>query len=136
VFCQGLFIDMSLEDQMKGVKPYQFQKGQSGNPNGRPKGSKNRMKLLAEGLIGDKAKLIVKKVIEMALNGNEACLRMCMDRILPTQKSVDGSQLEKQQAVNIFIETAQQIKIDKDDSQPNIKTVEMKDINVNVGEEQ
>lgn len=102
------------ENQMRGVKPYQFTKGQSGNPLGRPKGSKNRMKMLAEGLIGDKAKLIVKKVIDMALSGNEACLKMCMDRILPAQRAVDGSHGENQQAVNIFIEAAQQVKISQE----------------------
>lgn len=115
------------ENQMRGVKPYQFQKGQSGNPTGRPKGSKNRMKLLAEGLIGDKAKLIVKKVIDMALSGNEACLKMCMDRILPAQRAIDGLASEKQQAVNIFIEAAQQVKVTQEPFVPVIK-LEEKDI--------
>lgn len=96
------------KDRLRGVRPYQFQPGQSGNPNGRPKGSKNKTKLLAEGLIGNSAKKIVKKVIEMALAGNEPCLRMCMDRILPAQRAVDGQAMDKQQGVNIFIEAAKQ----------------------------
>jgi hypothetical protein len=123
---------MSKEDQMRGVKPYQFKPGESGNPLGRPKGSKNRMKLLAEQLIGSNAKLIVKKVIAMALNGNEACLKMCMDRILPAQRAVDGLQGEKQQAVNIFIEAAQQVKVTQE---PFVPKVELKDIEPNQGED-
>jgi hypothetical protein len=118
---------MSKEDQMRGVKPYQFKPGESGNPLGRPKGSKNRMKLLAEQLIGNNAKLIVKKVISMALNGNEACLKMCMDRILPAQRAVDGEQRDKQQAINIIIEAAQQVTVSKETytpTQPLIDVVE------------
>jgi len=117
---------MSEEDRLRGVKPYQFKPGQSGNPLGRPKGSKNKMKLLAEQLIGNNAKLIVKKVISMALNGNEACLKMCMDRILPAQRAVDGAQFEKQQAINIIIEAAQQVTVTKDtyQKQPLIDVVE------------
>jgi len=95
-------------DKLRGVRPYQFKPGQSGNPAGRPKGSKNKTKLLAEGLIGNSAKKIVKKVIEKALEGNEACLRMCMDRILPAQRAVDGEAIDKQQGVNIFIEAAKE----------------------------
>jgi hypothetical protein len=32
---------------------------------------------------------IVEKVIEMALEGDRNCLKMCMDRILPTTKAVE-----------------------------------------------
>lgn len=86
---------------------YRFQKGISGNPKGRPKGSKNRMSVLAEGLIGDNAKKIVKKVIDMALLGNEACLKMCMDRILPASRAIDSLARERQgQGINIIIESA------------------------------
>lgn len=63
-----------------------FQPGQSGNPNGRPKGSRNRVTLLAETLVDDAAKEVVRKVIEFAKQGDPASCRLLMDRILPVRK--------------------------------------------------
>jgi hypothetical protein len=83
-----------------------FKPGQSGNPKGRPKGSKNKNKALAEGLIGNNASKIVKKVIEMALAGDQACLKMCMDRIIPAQRAIDIERHErKEQTINITVES-------------------------------
>ena len=83
-----------------------FKPGQSGNPKGRPKGSKNRMKALAEGLIGNNAGKIVKKVIEMALAGDQACLKMCMDRIIPAQRAIDQDSADRgKQTININVES-------------------------------
>lgn len=82
-----------------------FAKGKSGNPAGRPKGSMNRTKILAEALLGDNAQKIVKKVIEQALDGDVACMKMCMDRIIPTQRSVDISGTVKQETgIQILVE--------------------------------
>ena len=82
-----------------------FKPGQSGNPKGKPKGTKNRMKVLAEGLIGTNASKIVKKVIQMALEGDQACLKMCMDRIIPAQRAIDIEKTEsKNQTINITVE--------------------------------
>jgi hypothetical protein len=92
------------------VRPHQFLPGQSGNPRGRPKGSKNKMKALAEGLIGTNASKIVRKVIEMALKGDQACLKMCMDRIIPAQRAIDIEKNErKEQTINITVEAMQDI---------------------------
>jgi hypothetical protein len=64
-------------------------KGVSLNPTGRPKGSVNKYTALSRELMSTKGPEIVEKVIEMALEGDRICLKMCMDRILPTTKAVE-----------------------------------------------
>ena len=64
-------------------------KGVTLNPNGRPKGSVNKYTALSRELMSTKGPEIVEKVIEMALEGDRTCLKMCMDRILPTTKAVE-----------------------------------------------
>lgn len=59
-----------------------FQPGQSGNPNGRPRGSRNRRALLAEQLYEERAHELVSKAIDLALAGDGTALRVCMDRVL------------------------------------------------------
>jgi uncharacterized protein DUF5681 len=59
-----------------------FQPGQSGNPNGRPRGSRNRRSLLAEQLYEARPQELVEKAIDLALAGDGTALRVCMDRIL------------------------------------------------------
>ena len=63
-----------------------FQPGQSGNPNGRPRGSRNRVTMLAETLVDDAAEEVVGRVIEFAKQGDPASCRLLMDRILPVRK--------------------------------------------------
>src|SRR5215813_12263334 len=70
-----------------------FQKGRSGNPNGRAKGSRNRATMLVEQIFDEKlfgvdrqADAIINKVIEQAANGDTACIRLCFDRFAPARK--------------------------------------------------
>jgi F0F1-type ATP synthase gamma subunit len=63
-----------------------FQKGESGNPAGRPRGARNRATLLMESLLADDAEAIVRKAVEMAKAGEIAALRMCLDRLVPARK--------------------------------------------------
>ena len=61
-----------------------FKKGESGNPNGRPQGIKDRRTLFAEILDDHKIDLI-SKAVELALSGNEQMLRLLLDRLLPAK---------------------------------------------------
>src|SRR5262245_16487227 len=63
-----------------------FEKGESGNPAGRPRGSRNRATLLMEGWLADEAEAIGRKAIEMAKQGDMAAIRLCMDRLSPARK--------------------------------------------------
>lgn len=63
-----------------------FEKGQSGNPAGRPKGSRNATTVALENLLDGQAEALTNKAVEMALAGDMAALRLCMDRILPPRK--------------------------------------------------
>ena len=54
----------------------QFQKGQSGNPAGRPRGSRNRASVLVHSLLEAKAENLACKMIEIAEDGNIAAMRM------------------------------------------------------------
>jgi Family of unknown function (DUF5681) len=60
--------------------------GQSGNPAGRPKGSRNKATLIAEQLLGGSGEEIVSKAIDMAKAGNPVALRLCIERLVPTRK--------------------------------------------------
>ncbi|MGA2293554.1 DUF5681 domain-containing protein, partial [Bradyrhizobium sp.] len=63
-----------------------FQPGQSGNPNGRPKGSRNVSALALEALLDGEAEALTRKAVDLALAGDIAALRLCLDRILPPRK--------------------------------------------------
>ena len=48
----------------------QFEPGQSGNPAGRPKGSRNRSTLVLEAIFEGEAEKLSRKAIELALDGD------------------------------------------------------------------
>jgi hypothetical protein len=64
----------------------QFQKGQSGNPAGRPRGSRNQPTVLMQNLLEGEAEAIGRKAIEMAKGGDMAAIRVCMDRLAPARR--------------------------------------------------
>ncbi len=68
--------------QMSG----KFQKGQSGNPRGKAKGTKNRATLAAEKLLEGELDNICRKLVEEALNGNTQAIKLVLDRVLPPKR--------------------------------------------------
>ena len=62
-----------------------FKKGESGNPNGRPKGIKDKRVLRQ--LLNPHAEDLVKKAVELALSGDTTMLRTCLERLVPAYKS-------------------------------------------------
>jgi hypothetical protein len=63
-----------------------FAKGQSGNPAGKPKGTRNRVTLACDELLEGEAEAITRKAIEMAKTGDGPALRLCLERIAPPRK--------------------------------------------------
>jgi len=95
------------EQKKQKKRSHLFKPGQCANPNGRPKGSKNKVTLLKEAVLMDaedlvlrKFKDIVEKTIELAEEGDSTCLKILWDRVLP--KDIDR-QSKKDDKMNITI---------------------------------
>jgi hypothetical protein len=63
-----------------------YSKGTSGNPAGRPAGSRNKSTLLSEEMLQGQAPAIIQKAIDLALKGDTTALRLCLERICPPRK--------------------------------------------------
>jgi Family of unknown function (DUF5681) len=63
-----------------------FHKGESGNPAGRRRGSRNRTTILMQSLLEADGEALARKAIDLAKGGDLAALRMCMDRLVPARK--------------------------------------------------
>lgn len=67
-------------------KQGKFKKGKSGNPLGRPRGTRNKATVLAEQLFENDVEAICRQAIEQAKKGNIQAIKIILDRILPTRK--------------------------------------------------
>mgnify|MGYP000017374676 FL=1 len=87
------------------------------NPNGRPKGSVNKYTALSRELMSNRGPEIVQKVIDLALEGDRTCLKMCMDRIIPTTKAVEfrSSEDKGNVIINVGGLEAKKIEIEEKD---------------------
>ena len=63
-----------------------FEKGQSGNPAGRPRGSRGRATMALQDMLERDAESIARTAINLAKHGNIAALRICMERLLPARR--------------------------------------------------
>lgn len=72
----------TVRKQIKG----RFQPGQSGNPAGRPKGSRHKAIVALETLMGNAAEDVAAAVIKAAQEGDTAAARLVLDRVMPARK--------------------------------------------------
>tara|TARA_R110000824_G_scaffold4045_4_gene19240 strand:+ start:1068 stop:1454 length:387 start_codon:yes stop_codon:yes gene_type:complete len=91
------------------------------NPTGRPKGSTNKFTKLSRELMSSKGPEIVDKVIEMALEGDRHCLKMCLDRIIPVSKAVEIKHEHEDLGINIIVESVKAIERNEE---KEFKTIE------------
>ncbi len=87
---EGAMKSQQISDEaMQAVKARgrPFEPGQSGNPSGRPKGARNKTTIAVEALLDNEAEALTHKVIELALAGNMAAIRLCFERLLPPIES-------------------------------------------------
>ena len=84
----------SLEESSKAAAPAlvarprgrPFAPGTSGNPNGRPRGARNKATLAAEALLEGEAEALTRKLVDKAKEGDISALRFCLDRICPPRR--------------------------------------------------
>jgi hypothetical protein len=67
-----------------GGKP--FERGRSGNPAGKARGTRHHITVLAERLMGGDVKAVVTKVVEAAKGGDMTAARLILDRIVPARR--------------------------------------------------
>ena len=63
--------------------------GRSGNPAGRPKGSRNRITAACLDLLGDSAEEVMRAAIKRAKRGDGVALRLCLERLVPVKAARD-----------------------------------------------
>lgn len=105
---------------------------------GRPKGAKNKTRLVAEALMGYNGNKIVKEIIRKALDPNDKdqalMLKACLERILPPVREMTVKH-EKQTSINVVVEGIQQYVRDVVDAEI-IDEMDEEDLNVEGGLEE
>jgi hypothetical protein len=77
--------DNLVEEQQK-QRGRPFVKGQSGNPAGRPRRTRIGSANAVQSALESEAEALGRKAVELALNGDAAALRLCLDRLMPLRR--------------------------------------------------
>ena len=64
-----------------------FEKGQSGNPAGKPPGCRNHASRAAELLLDGEAEALTRKAVALALDGDPTAMRLCLERIVAPRRA-------------------------------------------------
>jgi Family of unknown function (DUF5681) len=78
---------MTENSERNQSKPWQFKPGQSGNPRGKPKGTRHRATRIVEQLLDKDAKLLAERARDMALTGDTVALKLCLERLCPPRRN-------------------------------------------------
>ena len=70
----------------KAKQTGKFKPGQSGNPKGRPQGSRHKSTIAALELLEGDIEGITRKCIEVALTGDLTAIKICLDKLIPAAK--------------------------------------------------
>ena len=79
-------LDFSGEQSAQKQRGRPFEPGQSGNPNGRPKGARNRVSRAVEALIDGQGEALGAKAVEKALEGDSTMLRALLSTLVPPRR--------------------------------------------------
>ena len=63
-----------------------FKKGQSGNPAGRPKGSRNRASCIVDSILEPQAQAVAQAALDRALKGDSMLLKELLNRLAPPSR--------------------------------------------------
>src|SRR5260370_40263442 len=83
---EALLTDIDRQDPIRRDRRGRFAKGASGYPAGRPPGIMNQATRIAALLLTGEASALTRKAIELALAGDIAALRLCLDRLIAPQR--------------------------------------------------
>ncbi|MFZ4542188.1 MAG: DUF5681 domain-containing protein, partial [Rickettsiales bacterium] len=75
-----------METENTGEIQGRFKPGISGNPAGKPKGTRHKTTLAVQALLDGEAETLTRRAIEMALAGDITALRLCLERIAPARR--------------------------------------------------
>jgi hypothetical protein len=79
-------LEPSAEQSAQKQRGRPFEPGQSGNPNGRPKGARNRVTRAIEALIDGQGEAIAAKAVEKALQGDSPMQRALLSTLVPPRR--------------------------------------------------
>jgi Family of unknown function (DUF5681) len=79
-------LEPSAEQPAQKTRGRPFVPGQSGNPNGRPKGARNRATRAVEALIEGEAEALADKAVEKALHGDSPMLRALLSTLVSPRR--------------------------------------------------
>lgn len=69
--------------EKRKAPPHAWKKGQSGNPSGKPQGTRNKATMMVLNLMEDGAEEITKAVIDAAKGGDLMAARLVIERLAP-----------------------------------------------------